>query len=167
VTGTLEHAERVVADVLDPELPQLTLADLGIVRGVTIEDDTVIVVVTPTYSGCPAMTEIRVDIQGQLRAAGYPKVDVRLQLDPPWTTDWITEAGRRKLQSAGITPPAESAPRRDGPVPLTLGRRPPEVRCPRCTSTDTQELSRFGATACRALYRCRACAETFDYMKAI
>ncbi|HEX2307842.1 MAG TPA: 1,2-phenylacetyl-CoA epoxidase subunit PaaD [Jatrophihabitantaceae bacterium] len=166
MTGPLDHAERVVADVLDPELPQLTLADLGIVRRVTIEDDTVVVVVTPTYSGCPAMTEIQVDIQRQLRVAGYPKVAVRLQLDPPWTTDWITDDGRRKLQAAGITPPAESAPR-DGPVPLTLGRRPPDVRCPRCRSTDTQELSRFGATACRALYRCRACAETFDYMKAI
>jgi ring-1,2-phenylacetyl-CoA epoxidase subunit PaaD len=167
VTGTLDQAERVVADVLDPELPQLTLADLGIVRRVTIEDDTVVVVVTPTYSGCPAMTEIQVDIQRQLRAAGYPKVDVRLQLDPPWTTDWITDDGRRKLEAAGVTPPAESAPRRAAPVPLTLSRRPPEVRCPRCTSTDTQELSRFGATACRALYRCRACAETFDYVKAI
>ena len=167
MTAALVHAERVVADVLDPELPQLTLADLGIVRGVTIEADVVVVAVTPTYSGCPAMTEIRVDIQRQLRAAGYPKVEVRLQLDPPWTTDWITADGRRKLQAAGITPPAEASPRRDGPVPLTLGRRPPHVPCPRCTSTDTQELSRFGATACRALYRCRACAETFDYMKAI
>ena len=167
MTAALVHAERVVADVLDPELPQLTLADLGTVRGVTIEADVVVVAVTPTYSGCPAMTEIRVDIQRQLRAAGYPKVEVRLQLDPPWTTDWITADGRRKLQAAGITPPAEASPRRDGPVPLTLGRRPPHVPCPRCTSTDTQELSRFGATACRALYRCRACAETFDYMKAI
>jgi ring-1,2-phenylacetyl-CoA epoxidase subunit PaaD len=167
VTAALDHAERVVADVLDPELPQLTLADLGIVRGVMIEADVVVVAVTPTYSGCPAMTEIRVDIQRQLRAAGYPKVDVRLQLDPPWTTDWITDEGRRKLQAAGITPPAESSPRREGPVPLTLGRRPPDVRCPRCMSSDTQELSRFGATACRAVYRCRACAETFDYMKAI
>ena len=117
MTAALVHAERVVADVLDPELPQLTLADLGIVRGVTIEADVVVVAVTPTYSGCPAMTEIRVDIQRQLRAAGYPKVEVRLQLDPPWTTDWITADGRRKLQAAGITPPAEASPRRDGPVP--------------------------------------------------
>ena len=167
MTAALERAERVVADVLDPELPQLTLADLGIVRSVTAEDDVVVVAVTPTYSGCPAMTEIRVDIERQLRAAGFPRIEVRMQLDPPWTTDWITEEGRRKLQAAGITPPAEAAPKPTGPVPLTLGRRPPTVRCPRCTSTDTQELSRFGATACRALYRCRACTETFDYVKAI
>ena len=167
MTAALDQAERVVADVLDPELPQLTLADLGIVRGVMIEDDVVIVVVTPTYSGCPAMTEIQVDIQRRLRATGYPKVEVRLRLDPPWTTDCITDAGRRKLPAAGIAPPAESSTRRDGPVPLTLARRPPDVRCPSCTSTDTQELSRFGATACRALYRCRACTETFDYVKAI
>jgi ring-1,2-phenylacetyl-CoA epoxidase subunit PaaD len=163
----LDRAAELAGSVLDPELPQLTLADLGILRGVSADGDTIVVTITPTYSGCPAMSEIRFDVRRRLHDAGYRDVDVRLQLDPPWTTDWITAEGRRKLRTAGIAPPVGTAPRPNGPVSVTLGARSAAVPCPRCGSTETTQLSRFGATACRALHRCAACAETFDYVKPI
>ncbi|MGW7477602.1 1,2-phenylacetyl-CoA epoxidase subunit PaaD [Nonomuraea muscovyensis] len=164
---TRDTAREVAANVADPELPLLTLADLGILREVEVDDGRVVVTITPTYSGCPAMAAIRADLTASLREAGYAEVEVRTRLSPPWTTDWITEAGRRKLAQAGIAPPGPVPARAAGPVPLTLGPPRRRVRCPRCGSAETEELSRFGATACKALWRCRACAEPFEHVKEI
>jgi ring-1,2-phenylacetyl-CoA epoxidase subunit PaaD len=156
----------VAASVPDPELPMLTLADLGILRAVEQDGSRTVVTVTPTYSGCPAMREIALDLRRRLAAAGFADVDIRTQLDPPWSSDRITDAGRRKLAAAGIAAP-HPAPPRTGPVPLSLVPRRAAVPCPRCGTSDTTELSAFGATACRALYRCTACREPFEYVKEI
>ena len=172
VTGTptlldaARRARHVAEQVPDPELPMLTLADLGVLRDVEVgEDGTVVAGLTPTYSGCPAMAEMRADVAARLRAAGYARVEIRTVLDPPWTSDWITEAGRRKLAEHGIAPPG-AAPR-GGPVALVLSPTRPAVPCPRCGSADTEETSRFAATSCKALWRCRACREPFEYVKEI
>ena len=154
----------VAAATPDPELPMVTLADLGILRSVDTDGDIVVATITPTYSGCPAMREIGLDVRRRLVAAGYADVEVRTQLSPPWTTDWITADGRRKLAEAGIAPP-HSAPVRRGPIPLTLVPRHADVACPRCGSRDTVRTADFAATACKALYRCAACAEPFEYVK--
>ncbi|MBD0840613.1 MULTISPECIES: 1,2-phenylacetyl-CoA epoxidase subunit PaaD [unclassified Streptomyces] len=162
---TLLDARHLAEQVPDPELPMLTLADLGVLRGVEETDDgTVVVSLTPTYSGCPAMAEMRADVAARLRDAGYARVEIRTVLSPPWTSDWITPAGRRKLAEHGIAPPG-AAPR--GPVPLTLSPTRRTVACPRCGSADTEETSRFAATSCKALWRCRACREPFEYLKEI
>jgi ring-1,2-phenylacetyl-CoA epoxidase subunit PaaD len=156
-----DAAWAVAASVLDPEVPVLTIEDLGVLREVEVDDHgRVRVTITPTYSGCPAMDTIRADIVTAFAEAGVSDVEVRTVLSPAWTTDWMTEDGKRKLEQFGIAPPH---PRRgDGVVPLTLS-----VRCPQCGSPDTRELSRFGSTACKALWACTACAEPFDHFKAI
>ncbi|MEV4312793.1 1,2-phenylacetyl-CoA epoxidase subunit PaaD [Actinocrispum sp. NPDC049592] len=158
-------ALEVASTVTDPELPQLTLADLGVLRDVRETSDGVVVSITPTYTGCPAMDVMRADLTQALRSAGFASVDVRTVLSPAWTTDWITSAGRRKLAEAGIAPPG-AAPR-GGPVPLTLSAPPSRVACPQCGSLDTELVSQFSATACKALRRCRACAEPFEHVKEI
>lgn len=160
-------AGEVVGSVVDPELPMVTLAELGVVRDVRQDGDTVVVTVTPTYSGCPAMDSIRADIRASLRRAGFASVDVRTVLAPPWTTDWISESGRRKLAEAGIAPPGPAPRRAAGPVPLTLRARPVAVACPRCGHEETEVVTSFGATACRELRRCPACREPFEHMKEI
>ena len=162
----MSAAWDIAATVPDPELPMVTLADLGILRDVDEHDGHVTVTITPTYSGCPAMREISHDVQHRLRRAGYDDVRVRTALAPAWSSDWITEDGRRKLAAAGIAPPLAAAPPR-GPIPLTLTPRRREIACPRCGSTDTHESAAFSATACKALYRCSACAEPFEYVKEI
>jgi ring-1,2-phenylacetyl-CoA epoxidase subunit PaaD len=149
-------ARETAGSVLDPELPALTIADLGILRDVTEADGAVTVTITPTYSGCPAMAQIAADLRRRLTEAGYERVDIRTALSPAWTTDWITPDGRRKLAEAGIAPPGE----RGGPVLVPLA-----VPCPRCGSPDTREISRFSGTACKALYQCRACKEPFEHVK--
>ncbi len=168
-SARLDSARQIAESVPDPELPMLTLADLGILRGVATEGERVVVTVTPTYSGCPAIAEIRADLSGRLAAAGFSAVDVRTVLSPPWSTDWITAAGRRKLAAAGIAPPAAApGPRPAGPVQLTLTAGPARtVRCPACGADDTERTASFGATACKDLYRCRACAEPFEHIKEI
>ncbi|KFG77283.1 1,2-phenylacetyl-CoA epoxidase subunit PaaD [Streptomyces mutabilis] len=159
------RARHIAEQVPDPELPMLTLADLGVLRDVELTGEgTVVARLTPTYSGCPAMAEMRADVAARLREAGYASVEIRTVLDPPWTTDWITESGRRKLAEHGIAPPG-AAPR--GPVPLVLSPLRPAVPCPRCGSRDTEETSRFAATSCKALWRCRDCREPFEYVKEI
>jgi ring-1,2-phenylacetyl-CoA epoxidase subunit PaaD len=161
-----QSAASVAAAVRDPELPVLTLAELGVLRDVREDaDGGVTVALTPTYSGCPAIAEMRADLDAALRDAGYEQVRVVTVLSPPWTTDWISETGRAKLLAAGIAPPGP-APRRDGPVPLTLlPTRTAVVPCPHCGSPDTEETSRHSATPCRALRRCRACREPFEQVK--
>lgn len=159
----ITDARTVAESVTDPELPMLTLHDLGVLRDVRTDGERVTVEITPTYSGCPAVAEMRAQLDASLRAAGYRDVEVRLVLSPPWTSDHITAHGRQVLAEHGIAPPGP-APRQ---VALTLHTTAPEVACPRCGSSDTECLSRFGATACKALYRCRACAEPFEHLKAI
>jgi ring-1,2-phenylacetyl-CoA epoxidase subunit PaaD len=162
-------AFAVAAAVPDPELPMVTVADLGILREVREDGDAVTVTITPTYSGCPAMREIGHDLRRRLSDAGYRNVTVRTELSPPWTTDWITPEGRRKLAAAGIAPPdpAGRRPGPAGPVPLTLTPAPRAVTCPRCGSERTRETSRFSGTACKALYRCEQCLEPFEHVKEI
>jgi len=158
-TTEVEHAWAVSSAVADPELPVVTIGDLGIVRDVDVDaHGCVHVVLTPTYSGCPATAVIRQDVVDALRDAGFDQVEVRTALAPAWTTDWITDAGRRKLVDHGIVPPSGvSAQRR---VDLALA-----IRCPRCGSLDTRLVSRFGSTACQAMYRCTSCLEPFDAVK--
>ena len=164
---TAPAAAAVAAAVTDPELPMLTLADLGVLRDVRESGDEVVVTVTPTYSGCPAMEAIRDDLRRALEDAGYGHVEVRTVLSPAWTSDWITPAGRDKLAAAGMAPPGPAPKRAPGPVPLVLGpsRRP--VRCPHCGHPDTDHIAAFSATACRDLRRCPACREPFEHVKEI
>jgi len=161
----VSSAYEVAADVPDPELPMLTIGDLGILRSVDVDEGKVVATITPTYSGCPAMREIGLDVRHRLERAGYRGVTVRTELAPAWSSDWITEAGRRKLADAGIAPP-HTAPVRTGPVPLTLGSLP-AVTCPHCGSTNTRETAAFSATACKSLHRCSDCSEPFEQVKAI
>ncbi|MDF1602717.1 1,2-phenylacetyl-CoA epoxidase subunit PaaD [Nocardioides sp. YIM 152315] len=154
-------AWKIAADLPDPELPVVTIGDLGILRDVTEDDQgRVHVTITPTYSGCPAMETISADLVEALTSAGYQRVDVEYVLSPAWTTDWMTEEARAKLAAYGVAPPGPAAAVA-GPVPLQLA-----VRCPQCGSLDTRESSRFGSTACKSLWVCRACREPFDHFKA-
>lgn len=166
VTHTLGRARawEIAASVLDPELPVVTIADLGILRDVTEDDQgRVHVQITPTYSGCPAMETIRTDLVDALTSAGFRCVSVEFVLSPAWTTDWLTDEARAKLTAYGVAPPAERIGADDGgPVPLALS-----VRCPQCGSLDTRESSRFGSTACKSLWVCRSCAEPFDHFKSL
>ena len=167
LTDRRTRAWQVASTVVDPELPMLTLADLGVLRDVEIADDGALVVaITPTYSGCPAMATMRDDLVRRLQEEGFDDVRVRVALHPAWTTDWITPAGRAALAAAGISPPGP-APLRSGPVALSLAPTRREVRCPRCASADIHLTSEFGSTACKAMYRCRACLEPFDHVKEI
>ncbi|WP_043635681.1 1,2-phenylacetyl-CoA epoxidase subunit PaaD [Nonomuraea candida] len=157
--------------VRDPEMPMLTLADLGVLRGVDVVrgdsgEEVVVVSITPTYTGCPAMATMRDDLVHRLNDAGFDRVEVRVVLDPPWSSDWISEQGRAALRAAGLSPPGPAA-RRAGPVPLTLGPPRTAPPCPRCGSPDTRLTSEFGATACKALYRCAGCLEPFEHVKEI
>ncbi len=173
-TRTAElRAWNTAAEVCDPEIPVLSIADLGILRGVRLYDDggpvpAVEVTITPTYSGCPAMDAIRDDVTTAFRHAGYPSVHVNLVLSPAWTTDWMSEAGKAKLQEYGIAAPSGHSTAgglghdAGGPVRLTL-----RVKCPQCSSLNTKELTRFGSTACKALYVCQDCKEPFDYFKVL
>lgn len=164
---TAPSAASVAAAVTDPELPMLTLADLGILRDVRESGDDVVVTITPTYSGCPAMEAIRDDLRRALEGAGYHRVEVRTVLSPAWTTDWITPAGRDKLAAAGIAPPGPAPKRASGPMRLVLGPSRRAVRCPHCGHPETERIAAFSATACRELRRCPACREPFEHVKEI
>jgi ring-1,2-phenylacetyl-CoA epoxidase subunit PaaD len=155
------RAHSIAATVPDPELPFVTIEDLGILRDVTEDDQgRVHVTITPTYSGCPAMETIRTDLVDVLTLAGYQHVDVEFVLSPAWTTDDLSDAARAKLEQAGIAPPGPVPA--GGAVPLSLS-----VRCPQCGSLDTRESSRFGSTACKSLWVCGSCREPFDHFKAL
>ena len=160
-------ALEIASAVRDPELPVLTLADLGVLRDVSEQDGRVVVTITPTYSGCPAIDEMGADLRRSLISAGFAEVEVRLSLSPAWTTDWISDEGRTKLAEAGIAPPSRVGPAAVGPVPLNLVPPSRQVACPQCGSLNTSEISRFGSTACKALRRCNACSEPFEHVKEI
>lgn len=163
-TTTTSRAYEVAASVTDPEMPMLTLADLGVLRGVEEHDGQVVVAITPTYSGCPAMATMRDDLVRRLSEAGYDDVRVRVELSPAWSSDWITERGRSALTEHGISPPSPAA---RGPVTLNLLPTRRAISCPRCESDDVTLTSEFGATACKALYRCATCLEPFEHVKEI
>ena len=170
-TVDLGAVRQAAEGVPDPEIPVVTIGDLGIVRDVAVEHladgDRVVVTLTPTYSGCPATEVIAAAVATAVRRLGHD-VRVRTALSPAWTTDWMSEQGRRKLADFGISPPTgrRSA---SGPVPVRIASRrmTSGLPCPRCASSDTHELARFGSTACKALWRCAACGEPFDHFKAI
>jgi len=152
----------ILEDVPDPEIPALSVIDLGMIRHVKVVDGAVIVGLTPTYTGCPATDVIAGDVSQALTDAGYDNVQVNILLSPAWTTDWITEAGHAKLRDYGIAPPVRGSGDK-----LTLFGEEPEIACPRCGSSDTKMVSAFGSTPCKAHYKCRACAEPFDYFKCL
>lgn len=153
---------QILEDVKDPEIPVLSLIDLGVVREVEMNGEVPHVVITPTYSGCPAMLEMENDIKKRLKAEGFEEVEVKTVMTPTWTTDWITEKGRKALQDYGIAPPEQATSDKSA-----LMGHPKQVTCPQCQSRNTEMLSQFGSTPCKALYRCIDCREPFDYFKCI
>ena len=156
-------ARRALSEVADPEIPVISVLDLGIVRSIELEPDgTLAVGIAPTYSGCPATQVIKADIGAALAAAGFERLRLTEVLAPPWTSDWISAAGRRKLADYGIAPPPAPV---GSPRALRGAETPPA--CPRCGSTDTELVSEFGSTPCKALHRCRSCLEPFDRFKCI
>ena len=154
-----EQVYEWLSTVTDPEVPALNILDLGIVRNVEIKDTEVKIAITPTYSGCPAMDVISIGIRMALMSRGISKVDIELQLSPAWTTDWMTEDGKRKLKAYGIAPPHRRAFQ-----PLGLFEED-KVSCPRCGSEETELVSQFGPTSCKALYKCLSCKEPFEHFK--
>ncbi len=161
---TVAEVREILSTVVDPEIPVLTIDDLGVLRDVEVDDAGVHVTITPTYSGCPAMDEIRADIAGALAQRGVEPVEVRTVLAPAWTTEWMSASGREKLRAYGIAPPTGRSAA--GPVPVTIGlRRPAAVDCPQCGSNDTEELARFASTSCKSMWRCLSCREPFDHFK--
>jgi ring-1,2-phenylacetyl-CoA epoxidase subunit PaaD len=163
IVRALDAYWEAASSVLDPEVPVLSVVDLGIVRDIREEDDVVVVDVTPTYSGCPATRVIEHDIVQALRRAGAGTVRVNTVFQPAWTTDWISEDARERLRAYGIAPPTGLAVAGTELIPLQ--RRPEVVRCPRCDSTRTVRRSEFGSSACKAIYFCDACCEPFEYLK--
>ena len=165
-SSRIEHAWAVLATVLDPEVPVVSVVDLGIVRDVIAEGEALVVVVTPTYSGCPATEVIDQSIVAALDGAGLGPTRTRMQRAPAWTSDWISAAGRDKLRGYGIAPPGPADPARG--VAIRFVPRPvAALECPRCASLNTERLAAFGSTACKALWRCRACGEPFEHFKPI
>ena len=159
---TANRIWQLLEEVSDPEVPVLSILDLGIVRDVSLENEQITITITPTYSGCPAMSAIATDIRLRLLAEGYAKVTIKNQLSPAWTTDWMSPAGRAKLEAYGIAPPVDGTA--TGHV-LNLFGEETAVRCPLCKSEHTHLVSQFGSTACKALYQCDDCREPFDYFK--
>ena len=153
-TPSTEQIWSWLAEVPDPEIPVISIVDLGIVRAVDWEGDTLVVTVTPTYSGCPATSVINFEIEQALRNRGVEKLRLERRLSPAWTTEWIGAAAREKLRAYGIAPPSGAGVN-------------PTVACPRCGSKKTEKVSQFGSTPCKAAYRCRDCLEPFDYFKCI
>jgi ring-1,2-phenylacetyl-CoA epoxidase subunit PaaD len=161
-----EQAWAVLATVLDPEVPALSLCDLGIVRDLRDDGTGLTVVLTPTYSGCPATEVISQSVVDALTGAGFGPVSIEMRRAPAWTTDWISEDGRRKLREYGIAPPGPVDAGQGAPIRL-VGRRSDAIACPRCNSLMTERLSAFGSTACKSLYRCTSCKEPFEHFKPI
>jgi ring-1,2-phenylacetyl-CoA epoxidase subunit PaaD len=168
-------AERTAIDgvwdllrsIPDPEIPVISICDLGIVREVSVDEQRTEIVITPTYSGCPAMQVIEDDIRNKLAANGFTDVRIRTVLSPAWTTDWMTDSGKAKLASYGIAPPTHKVAGDGISIVRFVNRRHAGPACPQCGSHETERLSEFGSTACKALYRCLECREPFDYFKPI
>jgi ring-1,2-phenylacetyl-CoA epoxidase subunit PaaD len=167
-TPRTDAAWKLLRTISDPEIPVISICDLGIVREVsTSEGERADIVITPTYSGCPAMRVIEDDIREKLSAGGFKDIRIKTVLTPAWTTDWMTESGKAALASYGIAPPMHQAAKDGAAIVRFVNRRHPNPACPQCGSKDTERLSEFGSTACKALYRCLECREPFDYFKPI
>ena len=151
----------ILQNVCDPEVPVLSILDLGIVRDIKINNDEIEIIITPTYTGCPAMDMIAINIRWTLIENGYTKIKITSVLSPAWTTDWMTEAGKQKLKAYGIAAPKGMASHHA----TELFAEAEKIECPQCNSTDTKLISQFGSTACKALYQCNNCKEPFDYFK--
>ena len=164
-TSRVERAWAVLGDVLDPEVPVVSVRDLGIVRDVVEEGGAITVVVTPTYSGCPATEVISQSIVDALDVAGLGPARVRMQRAPAWTTDWISAEGKLKLRNYGIAPPGPADLSNGAPLRFMRGAAAAPLACPRCDSMNTERLAAFGATACKALWRCKSCGEPFEHFK--
>lgn len=164
-TSRLAQAWAVLQTVLDPEVPVVSVCELGIVRDVLLQGDGLQVVLTPTYSGCPATELIESNVVSALEAAGFSPVGVILQRAPAWTTDWISAEGKTKLREYGIAPPGPVAADEGVVMRFTPRHKAPALDCPRCGSASTERISAFGSTACKALYRCLACKEPFEHFK--
>lgn len=167
---SIDQVREWLSQVPDPEIPVISLTDLGIIRKVEWEGDTLVVSVTPTYSGCPATAVINLDIEAALRDHGVENIRLKRQLSPPWTTDWISTEGREKLRNYGIAPPIDGTAadgRLVGRIEKMTGKSNLAIACPRCRSTHTTKVSQFGSTPCKASYRCEDCLEPFDYFKCI
>jgi ring-1,2-phenylacetyl-CoA epoxidase subunit PaaD len=149
-------------EVSDPEIPVLTVVDMGVVRDVELEEENLTISITPTYSGCPAMNEIEENIKKTLHGKGLENVKVKTLISPPWTTDWMTDEGKERLREFGIAPPEGGSKDKS-----TLFAEPKKVTCPHCRSTETEMISQFGSTACKSMYKCEDCLEPFDYFKCI
>ncbi len=155
-------AWEILKEVVDPEIPVMTISDMGILRDVKLNEDGIEVSISPTYSGCPAMEMIAEDIKTALTKKGYSNITIKSLLSPAWTTDWISEQGKEKLFKYGIAPPEHSTADKNA-----LMGNPKTVKCPRCKSDHTEMISQFGSTACKALWKCLDCKEPFDYFKCI
>jgi len=160
---TYKHIWKLFEEIPDPEIPVLSILDLGIVRKVSLKNDILIITITPTYSGCPAMNQIEDDIVSKLKENDIENIRVEMTYDPPWTTDWIRDEAKQRLEDYGIAPPVKGSQDKGE----LFKERVKNVRCPVCKSTSTKVISQFGSTACKALYKCEDCLEPFDYFKCI
>lgn len=157
------HIQEILQEVKDPEIPAISLVELGVLRDVHVEEDRILVKITPTYSGCPAMKVMEEDIKTKLAEHGYSNAEVEEVLSPAWSTDDITSEGRRKLKEYGIAPPDESTEDKNALIPGSHT----EIQCPQCGSRNTRLINQFGSTACKALHQCEDCGEAFDYFKCL
>ena len=160
--ASLEDIKKVISDIPDPEIPVISIKELGVLRNIFYQEDSLKVVITPTYSGCPAMDRFQKDIVEKLELLKVKSYEIKMQFDPAWTTDWITEEAKEKLRDYGIAPPAHKTKDKN-----TLLGNKQRVGCPRCKTKETELVSQFGSTACKAMYRCISCLEPFEYFKCL
>ena len=159
---TLEDIKKVISEIPDPEIPVISIKELGVLRNIFYQEDSLKVVITPTYSGCPAMDRFQKDIIEKLELLGVKNYEIKMQFDPAWTTDWITDLAKEKLRNYGIAPPAHKT--KDKNILLGNNQR---IECPRCKKKETELVSQFSSTACKAMYRCTSCLEPFEYFKCL
>lgn len=159
---TLEDIKKVISEIPDPEIPVISIKELGVLRNIFYEEDSLKVVITPTYSGCPAMDRFQKDITEKLELLEVKNYEIKMQFDPAWTTDWITDLAKEKLRNYGIAPPAHKTKDKN----VLLGKKQ-SIECPRCKTKETELVSQFSSTACKAMYRCTSCLEPFEYFKCL
>ena len=160
--ASLEDIKKVISEIPDPEIPVISIKELGVLREIFYKEETLKVVITPTYSGCPAMDRFQKDIIEKLELLKVKSYEIKMQFDPAWTTDWITVEGKEKLRDYGIAPPAHKTKDKN----ILLGNKQ-RIECPRCNTKETELVSQFSSTACKAMYRCTSCLEPFEYFKCL